>query len=374
MPEVLDWQRDNPRAVLQQALEILTEGGLVAFPTETGYRLAAAALNADAVGRLPASTYNPEQAPYSVAVRDTTDALDWVPAMSSLGQRLARRCWPGPVVFLYEAAVEDGIGSRLPPPVREKLCDHGMLSLCMPGHDAILQTVATLAGPTLLTGIRDNTGRSATTAGQVAQTLGDSVALVIDDGPSEHVVDATVVHVNGTQWQIVREGAMPARVLEQMSPCRIVFICTGNTCRSPLAEALCKKLLAERLACSIKDLPSRGFVVQSAGLAAMMGADAAPEAVEVARELGADLTGHRSQPLTANLLVPADYLIAMTQNHVRTLSAHAAGLGPEPRLLSGNGEDVPDPIGCDRAVYWECSQEIARHLARLLPELQQGGG
>src|SRR5579871_6689638 len=114
MPEVLDWQRDNPRAVLQRAVEALSEGSLVAFPTETGYHLAAAALHTDAVARLRAEAGGAEESPLSVAVRDSADALDWVPGMSKLGQRLARRCWPGPVVFVFDATVGDGVASRLP--------------------------------------------------------------------------------------------------------------------------------------------------------------------------------------------------------------------------------------------------------------------
>lgn len=370
MPEVLDWQRDNPRAVLQRSVRALTEGDLVVFPTETGYQVAAAALNADAVARLPVRRGGPEEPAWSVAVRDCGDALDWVPGMGKLGQRLARRCWPGPVVFVFEAAVAEGIASRLPQTVREQLCPDDSLSLCMPGHDAVLQALNSLSGPMVLAGIRDEEGRITVTADQAVEALGQAAALVIDDGPSAHAVDATRVRVNGQHWHILREGAIAGAVLQQMSPCRILFVCTGNTCRSPLAEVLCKKLLAERLACAPEELPARGFIVQSAGLAAMLGADAAPEAVDVARDLGADLASHRSQPLTADLLVQADYLIAMTRSHVRSLSAHVAGLGPQPRLLSGNGEDVADPIGCDRAVYWECAQEIQRHLARLVPEIE----
>jgi protein-tyrosine-phosphatase/tRNA A37 threonylcarbamoyladenosine synthetase subunit TsaC/SUA5/YrdC len=373
MPEVLDWQRVNPRAVLQRSLEVLTAGGLVAFPTETGYYLAAAALCTDAVARLRERAADTEEPDLSVAVRDSADALDWVPGMSRLGQRLARRCWPGPVVLVFGATAGEGVASRLPEEVRAPLLPIGSLRLCMPGHDAVLQTLNSLSGPMVLAGIRDGTGRMALTADLAVQTLGDAATLVIDDGPSEHLVDATTVRVNGQQWEIVREGAISGAVLEQMSPCRILFVCTGNTCRSPLAEGLCKKLLAERLGCTPDELPARGFIVQSAGLAAILGAEPAHEAVDVARELGADLSRHRSQPLSADLLVQADYVIAMTRSHIRTLSTHVAGLGPEPRLLSGNGEDLSDPIGCDRPVYSACAQEIVRHLARWVPEVLQFG-
>jgi protein-tyrosine phosphatase len=116
-------------------------------------------------------------------------------------------------------------------------------------------------------------------------------------------------------------------------------------------------------------LPARGFLVLSAGIAAMMGGEAAPEAVETARELGADLSGHRSQPLTRELLAQADHVIAMTHGHLRSLGG-LAGLGGMPRLLARDGQDIPDPIGASPEVYRACARQILGHLQDLLPELQ----
>src|SRR5207244_10076819 len=130
-----------------------------------------------------------------------------------------------------------------------------------------------------------------------------------------------------------------------------VFVCTGNTCRSPLAEALCKQRLAERLGCTPETLPQHGFLVMSAGLAAGSGGGAAPEAIETARELGADLRGHATRPLTSMLVAQADYLIAMTHGHLLALTSQFNGIGPRPRLLSEHGEDLPVPIGCEQTVY-----------------------
>lgn len=151
----------------------------------------------------------------------------------------------------------------------------------------------------------------------------------------------------------------------------ILFLCTGNTCRSPLAEALCKKLLAERLGCTPAELPQRGFFVQSAGLAAMMGEEAAEEAIVTAQELGADLSGHGSQPVTADLLNQADFIFVMTQSHLRLIAEFYSHLEIRPRLLSTEGEDIPDPIGRGPQVYRDCAREILRHLEKLLPEVQK---
>ena len=150
----------------------------------------------------------------------------------------------------------------------------------------------------------------------------------------------------------------------------ILFICTGNTCRSPLAEALCKSELSKFLGCSPAELPERGITVQSAGLAAAPGQPAAVEAVQVAHELGADLSQHRSQPITDLILARATHVFVMTRSHLLLLLDYYPNQGPVPRLLSPSGIDLDDPIGCDLSVYRECAQAILQDLEVLLPALQ----
>ena len=100
-----------------------------------------------------------------------------------------------------------------------------------------------------------------------------------------------------------------------MADIQILFLCSGNTCRSPMASALAAKLLAERLGISASELPLRHIVVQSAGLHANRGNRAAKEAVEVLTPLKADLSNHFSQPVTNDLLRRADLIYTMTEAH-----------------------------------------------------------
>jgi protein-tyrosine phosphatase len=243
--------------------------------------------------------------------------------------------------------------------------------LRVPAHAAILQVLASLPGPLVLTSANPSGQEPATTADRVDRSLGDALALIVDDGPSHYGEASTVVKVNGDRLEVLRAGVVGESDLEALTPCVIVFVCTGNTCRSPLAEALCKKLLAERLGCPIEELPQRGFIVRSAGMAAMMGSKAAEEAIAVAKEMGADLSGHSSQPLTPELAAGADYLIAMTRGHCQALAGQLPRLAVAPRLLCPDGGDIADPIGCERGVYRDCARQIARSLEELLPELQQ---
>ena len=147
--------------------------------------------------------------------------------------------------------------------------------------------------------------------------------------------------------------------------CNVLFVCTGNTCRSPLAEAVCKRLLADRLGCSPAELAQHGFVVGSAGVMAFPGQEASPGAVVAANELGAELTRHRSRPVEPHLLEAATHVIAMTDGHRAYLEARFPHLGP-PAVLLADGSDLPDPIGGDADEYRACARMIADHLSRFI--------
>src|SRR5262249_40691016 len=123
--------------------------------------------------------------------------------------------------------------------------------------------------------------------------------------------------------------------LDGPRPHTVLFVCTGNTCRSPLAEAVCKRLLADRLGCPVDELPARGFVIESAGVATWGGLPASPEAEAAGRAVGADLSRHRSRPVDPALLAQATDVIAMTAGHAAVLRGRFPAVGPPPVLLAG---------------------------------------
>ncbi|HEX2188020.1 MAG TPA: low molecular weight protein arginine phosphatase [Longimicrobiaceae bacterium] len=150
----------------------------------------------------------------------------------------------------------------------------------------------------------------------------------------------------------------------------LVFVCTGNTCRSPLAEALARRELERR--------GWRNVQVASAGLAADEGSSASRHAVAVAARRGIDLSAHRSRLLTPEMVEWADLVLAMSPSHVYALDRGGAAekvslLGDFAAGGEGEGEPVRDPFGGDEDAYEATLREleplVTAALDRLAPIL-----
>ena len=149
----------------------------------------------------------------------------------------------------------------------------------------------------------------------------------------------------------------------------VLFVCTGNICRSPIAEGLFRRLIGNR-----KDIE-----VVSAGVHAVRGQPPSLYAVQVCAEEGTDISGLRSQPLTATLVNQATHIFAMTGAHLETIQALFPHTAEKTFLLREFEEpgttvwrEVPDPIGLGREVYEHCARIIKNALPSVLAFVEQG--
>jgi glycine hydroxymethyltransferase len=141
---------------------------------------------------------------------------------------------------------------------------------------------------------------------------------------------------------------------------KVLFICTGNVCRSPMAEGLLRRALGDKV---------EAF---SAGLGAGKGQPPSAHAIEVLRREGIDISGIRSQPVNADLLRQADHIFTMTQDHLDMLLLLFPEMAPKARLLrfkeaaKGGRSDVKDPIGGTRETYELCKEDIRAALPSVI--------
>jgi len=360
---VLDLKRnEDTRDVVHQAVAAFSHGQIIALPTETVYGIAASALHPDAVQRLTRIKSQATGNPFAFAIKSYEDALDYVPNMSRLARRLARRCWPGPVTLVLPDSHPDSVIRRLPTEVQLAAVPNGTVGLRVPAHPITQQILRLLAGPIVLTSANLHDGVDCVDGEMVIERLGDSIDLVINDGKSRFAQPSSVAKVDGDRIEMLREGVIDKPTLQRLSGFIAVVVCTGNTCRSPMGEMLLRKHIAERLGCTVPELSEKNITVISAGIAAASGAAAADQAVQVMNEFGLDLSQHRSQPFTERLANFADLILTMTAGH-RDAVVHAfPQAAPRTYLIRSDGQDVSDPVGLPVDVYRSTAQQLSSHM------------
>lgn len=143
---------------------------------------------------------------------------------------------------------------------------------------------------------------------------------------------------------------------------KILFVCTGNTCRSPMAEGLAREIFGEEIQ------------VGSAGMAAWEGQEASAHALEVLKEQNLDLSGHRSRRISAELLRDIDWIIPMTKAQEEGIRRLFPEVAHKTRCLGHwgkNKREVCDPWGGSLETYRQTAQEIGELLRNLKDFLEQ---
>ncbi|MGE5280695.1 MAG: L-threonylcarbamoyladenylate synthase [Deltaproteobacteria bacterium] len=332
--------------VIREAAALLERGGLVVFPTETVYGIAVNLLHKGAFERLRQFKERSEAKQFSIHLASPADVSKYAVDVLPRAYKLMHRFWPGPLTLVLKAPGGRSVGLRLP------------------AHPVALRLLAAVDFPVIAPSANRAGHAEPRDAATALQDCDGYVDMVLDAGPAEWGKASTVVDARALPFTVLREGALAAGDIRRISGRKtVLFVCTGNSCRSVMAEYLLKKRL--------KEWGRDDIDVLSAGTGAFAGSRASQETEDLLKDADMDASGHRSRRLTAALIEEADLILGMETRHreeaLRLLPqakdrTHVLGAFTG---LSGLEAEVGDPIGGSAEVYHVCFLKLQQAVAKL---------
>jgi protein-tyrosine phosphatase len=354
---------------IRRGADLLRTGGVVVLPTETVYGAAGLINRQSARDRLNSLRGDGAHQPFTVHVARRDDARQYIGDTNEFSERLVRKLWPGPVGLVFDVPAERRAQVAAALGVAESdLFEGGTITLRCPDHIVAADVIGSVEGPVAMTVAGANAGGPSWTAERMAEDMEGKADLVFDAGPSRYLKPSTILKVKEASYEIVRQGVYDDRIIQRLLRTTILFVCSGNTCRSPMAEAITRRVLAEKLHITEPELESKkGISVVSAGSYALPGARATPQAVEALKQLGTDLTHHRSRPLTVELIHQADVIFTMGRSHAAAVQALVPSASEKVATLDPAG-DIDDPIGGDTTLYRDLAGQLQTLIEKRLQE------
>ncbi len=363
-------------AAVKRAADAIRGGSLVVIPTETVYGVAARADDAKAVGALRELVGLSGDTPLAWHAPSAEQPLAMLPLRSGIHRRAVERLSNGPITFMVDLSEDEAARVRTALGVARGVIEDGKTLLVrVPGHAIAREIIDMVDAPVVVAGAAPK-GQGAPTEARLSfdDASGARIAMLLDDGPTTMRKPSTLVRLalDGS-LHVVREGAIDERRLRKRLTRTVLFVCSGNTCRSPMAAAIMNHLVRTKQARNDQGDASTDAPIhaESAGTGAMRGAPQTSEGVHALRAMGIAAEGHTSRPLTRDQIEDAERVFVMTPEHKRAAIDLAPDFADRIETLDPEGGLIPDPIGMSQQVYTQTAERLRELIERRLGEMDE---
>lgn len=348
--EVIEVHPEYPDAkAIVYCARIIRQGGLVIFPTETVYGIAADFSNPQAMKRLREVKKRIDDKPFSILISQKGLISNYTSSNNPVLYKLIDAYWPGPMTLIVPTREEGKtVGVRMP--------DH-IIALRL-----VQESQCTIAAPSA-----NLEGKEApSTCQEALKDLEGLVDVAIDGGGARFGISSSVIDLTKDKPVVTRAGVITQEDVNVIAKKKtVLFVCTGNSCRSVMAEYLLKNMLKGH----------DDVEVLSAGTGVFIQSTASADTVAVLRNQGIDARGHLATPLNSILLKKSDLIFVMTHAHRQQVLERVPEVEKRVYLLREFANipsnfpvdlDIPDPIGRSYQAYQECLGVIKEAVLKIV--------